>query len=192
MVGVKIPTVRIHMREVFNSPADELYSIFTKKEVSDTCRRHFNWLWMLMLLKSCVSNKHVTVSSTNSIWWTFIRLPETFFCQLFPLQCEAAFLGGLAAASLCCPATSKALLFDVGVVEEPQGLSNDTAVTHSLIRLITGGDDTVVYRVWNTQSLILGLCPSNESGLVLKNFKLQSQGYLWETEMALSSSSAPF
>ncbi|XP_041273119.1 activator of 90 kDa heat shock protein ATPase homolog 2-like isoform X2 [Onychostruthus taczanowskii] len=33
MVGVKIPTVRIHMREVFNSPADELYSIFTKKEV---------------------------------------------------------------------------------------------------------------------------------------------------------------
>ncbi|NXU65159.1 AHSA2 ATPase, partial [Horornis vulcanius] len=36
MVGVKIPTVRIHMREVFNSPADELYSIFTKREVSDT------------------------------------------------------------------------------------------------------------------------------------------------------------
>ncbi|KAM4903129.1 activator of 90 kDa heat shock protein ATPase homolog 2-like isoform 3-T3 [Sylvia borin] len=33
MVGVKIPTVRIHMREVFNSPADELYSIFTKKEL---------------------------------------------------------------------------------------------------------------------------------------------------------------
>lgn len=42
MVGVKIPTVRIHMREVFNSPADELYSIFTKKEVSDGFRRHFN------------------------------------------------------------------------------------------------------------------------------------------------------
>ncbi|NXA73514.1 AHSA2 ATPase, partial [Thryothorus ludovicianus] len=33
MVGVKIPTVRIHMREVFNSPVDELYSIFTKKEL---------------------------------------------------------------------------------------------------------------------------------------------------------------
>ncbi|NWI42727.1 AHSA2 ATPase, partial [Picathartes gymnocephalus] len=33
MVGVKIPTVRIQMREVFNSPADELYSIFTKKEL---------------------------------------------------------------------------------------------------------------------------------------------------------------
>ncbi|NWY29233.1 AHSA2 ATPase, partial [Pheucticus melanocephalus] len=33
MVGVKIPTVRIHMRELFNSPADELYSIFTKKEL---------------------------------------------------------------------------------------------------------------------------------------------------------------
>ncbi|XP_036235530.1 activator of 90 kDa heat shock protein ATPase homolog 2-like [Molothrus ater] len=33
MVGVKIPTVRIYMREVFNSPADELYSIFTKKEL---------------------------------------------------------------------------------------------------------------------------------------------------------------
>ncbi|NXT99886.1 AHSA2 ATPase, partial [Buphagus erythrorhynchus] len=33
MVGVKIPTVRIHMREVFNSPADELYRIFTKKEL---------------------------------------------------------------------------------------------------------------------------------------------------------------
>ncbi|NXU40491.1 AHSA2 ATPase, partial [Drymodes brunneopygia] len=33
MVGVKIPTVRIHMREVFNSPADELYSLFTKKDL---------------------------------------------------------------------------------------------------------------------------------------------------------------
>ncbi|KFP86686.1 Activator of 90 kDa heat shock protein ATPase 2, partial [Apaloderma vittatum] len=32
-VGVKIPTVRIVMRELFNSPADELYSIFTTKEL---------------------------------------------------------------------------------------------------------------------------------------------------------------
>ncbi|NXR04322.1 AHSA2 ATPase, partial [Sagittarius serpentarius] len=32
-VGVKIPTVKILMREVFNSPADELYSTFTTKEV---------------------------------------------------------------------------------------------------------------------------------------------------------------
>ncbi|XP_009078066.1 PREDICTED: activator of 90 kDa heat shock protein ATPase homolog 2 [Acanthisitta chloris] len=31
-VGVKIPTVRILMKEIFNSPADELYSIFTTKE----------------------------------------------------------------------------------------------------------------------------------------------------------------
>ncbi|XP_035178338.1 activator of 90 kDa heat shock protein ATPase homolog 2-like [Oxyura jamaicensis] len=33
IVGVKIPTVRILMREIFNSPADELYSIFTTKEL---------------------------------------------------------------------------------------------------------------------------------------------------------------
>ncbi|XP_009982506.1 PREDICTED: activator of 90 kDa heat shock protein ATPase homolog 2-like [Tauraco erythrolophus] len=33
MVGVKIPTVKILMRETFNSPADELYSIFTTKEL---------------------------------------------------------------------------------------------------------------------------------------------------------------
>ncbi|XP_030346134.1 activator of 90 kDa heat shock protein ATPase homolog 2-like [Strigops habroptila] len=33
MVGVKIPTVKILMREIFNSPADELYSIFTTKEL---------------------------------------------------------------------------------------------------------------------------------------------------------------
>ncbi|XP_015712247.1 activator of 90 kDa heat shock protein ATPase homolog 2 [Coturnix japonica] len=33
LVGVKIPTVRILMREIFNSPADELYSIFTTKEL---------------------------------------------------------------------------------------------------------------------------------------------------------------
>ncbi|XP_026701615.1 activator of 90 kDa heat shock protein ATPase homolog 2-like [Athene cunicularia] len=32
-VGVKIPTVKILMREIFNSPADELYSIFTTKEL---------------------------------------------------------------------------------------------------------------------------------------------------------------
>ncbi|KGL94148.1 Activator of 90 kDa heat shock protein ATPase 2, partial [Charadrius vociferus] len=32
-VGVKIPTVKIFMRETFNSPADELYSIFTTKEL---------------------------------------------------------------------------------------------------------------------------------------------------------------
>ncbi|KAM4679263.1 activator of 90 kDa heat shock protein ATPase homolog 2-like isoform 2-T2 [Amazona ochrocephala] len=32
-VGVKIPTVKILMREIFNSPAEELYSIFTTKEV---------------------------------------------------------------------------------------------------------------------------------------------------------------
>lgn len=42
---------------------------------------------------------------------------------------------------------TKALLFDVGVVEEPEELSNGTAVTHNFIRLITGGDDTVTYRV---------------------------------------------
>ncbi|NXU94643.1 AHSA2 ATPase, partial [Xiphorhynchus elegans] len=33
IVGVKIPTVRIFMREMFDSPADELYSIFTTKEL---------------------------------------------------------------------------------------------------------------------------------------------------------------
>uniref|UniRef100_A0A663EHU5 Activator of Hsp90 ATPase AHSA1-like N-terminal domain-containing protein n=1 Tax=Aquila chrysaetos chrysaetos TaxID=223781 RepID=A0A663EHU5_AQUCH len=33
IVGVKIPTVKILMREIFNSPADELYSIFTTKEL---------------------------------------------------------------------------------------------------------------------------------------------------------------
>ncbi|XP_076191262.1 activator of 90 kDa heat shock protein ATPase homolog 2-like isoform X2 [Aptenodytes patagonicus] len=32
-VGVKIPTVQILLREIFNSPADELYSIFTTKEL---------------------------------------------------------------------------------------------------------------------------------------------------------------
>ncbi|NWW85432.1 AHSA2 ATPase, partial [Rhynochetos jubatus] len=32
-VGVRIPTVKILMREVFSSPADELYSIFTTKEL---------------------------------------------------------------------------------------------------------------------------------------------------------------
>ncbi|NXP76108.1 AHSA2 ATPase, partial [Ramphastos sulfuratus] len=31
-VGVKIPTVKILMREIFNSPAEELYRIFTTKE----------------------------------------------------------------------------------------------------------------------------------------------------------------
>ncbi|NXL84643.1 AHSA2 ATPase, partial [Alectura lathami] len=33
VVGVKIPTVKILMREIFTSPADELYSIFTTKEL---------------------------------------------------------------------------------------------------------------------------------------------------------------
>ncbi|NXV35549.1 AHSA2 ATPase, partial [Rissa tridactyla] len=33
IIGVKIPTVKILMREIFNSPADELYSIFTTKEL---------------------------------------------------------------------------------------------------------------------------------------------------------------
>lgn len=75
---------------------------------------------------------------------------------------------------------TEALLFDVGVVEEPEGLSNGTAATHSLIRLITEDDDTVVYRVWNTPSLILGLCPLKESGLVLENFNLPPQGHLWD------------
>lgn len=97
---------------------------------------------------------------------------RTIFASYSPLQSEAALLRGLGTASLCCPATSEALLFDVGVAEEPEGLTNGTAVTHSLMRWITGGDDTVAYTVWNTLSLILGLCPSNESGLVLKNFKL--------------------
>ncbi|KAF1406211.1 hypothetical protein FQV23_0002120, partial [Spheniscus humboldti] len=32
-VGVKIPTVQILLREIFNSPVDELYSIFTTKEL---------------------------------------------------------------------------------------------------------------------------------------------------------------
>ncbi|XP_010150411.1 PREDICTED: activator of 90 kDa heat shock protein ATPase homolog 2-like, partial [Eurypyga helias] len=32
VVGVKIPTVKILMREIFNSLAEELYSIFTTKE----------------------------------------------------------------------------------------------------------------------------------------------------------------
>ncbi|NWI66146.1 AHSA2 ATPase, partial [Todus mexicanus] len=32
-VGVKIPTAKIVMREVFNSPAEELYRIFTTKEL---------------------------------------------------------------------------------------------------------------------------------------------------------------
>ncbi|NXE25019.1 AHSA2 ATPase, partial [Ardeotis kori] len=32
-IGVKIPTVKILMRETFNSPADELYSIFTTKKL---------------------------------------------------------------------------------------------------------------------------------------------------------------
>lgn len=41
---------------------------------------------------------------------------------------------------------TKALLFDVGVVKKPEGFSNGTAVTHSLIRLSTGGDDTFAYR----------------------------------------------
>lgn len=42
---------------------------------------------------------------------------------------------------------TKALLFDVGGVEEPEGLSNGTAATHSLSRLITGSGDTVAYWV---------------------------------------------
>ncbi|KAM9196299.1 activator of 90 kDa heat shock protein ATPase homolog 2-like [Mergus octosetaceus] len=33
IVGVKIPTVKIIMREIFSSPADELYSVFTTKEL---------------------------------------------------------------------------------------------------------------------------------------------------------------
>ncbi|XP_027309102.1 activator of 90 kDa heat shock protein ATPase homolog 2-like [Anas acuta] len=33
IVGVKIPTVKIVMREIFSSPADELYSVFTTKEL---------------------------------------------------------------------------------------------------------------------------------------------------------------
>ncbi|NXN47651.1 AHSA2 ATPase, partial [Rhinoptilus africanus] len=33
IIGVKIPTVKILMREIFNSPADELYSVFTTKEL---------------------------------------------------------------------------------------------------------------------------------------------------------------
>ncbi|NWX24311.1 AHSA2 ATPase, partial [Aegotheles bennettii] len=33
VIGVKIPTVKILLREIFNSPADELYSIFTTKEL---------------------------------------------------------------------------------------------------------------------------------------------------------------
>ncbi|KAM6366853.1 activator of 90 kDa heat shock protein ATPase homolog 2-like isoform 2-T2 [Alca torda] len=33
IIGVKIPTVKILMREIFNSPANELYSIFTTKEL---------------------------------------------------------------------------------------------------------------------------------------------------------------
>ncbi|NXE77242.1 AHSA2 ATPase, partial [Cochlearius cochlearius] len=33
IVGVKIPTVKILMREIFNCPADKLYSIFTTKEL---------------------------------------------------------------------------------------------------------------------------------------------------------------
>ncbi|NWI17696.1 AHSA2 ATPase, partial [Crypturellus soui] len=33
IVGVKIPTVKIVMKEMFNSPADELYGIFTTKEL---------------------------------------------------------------------------------------------------------------------------------------------------------------
>ncbi|NXU53237.1 AHSA2 ATPase, partial [Turnix velox] len=33
IVGVKIPTVKILMSEIFNSPADKLYSIFTTKEL---------------------------------------------------------------------------------------------------------------------------------------------------------------
>ncbi|KFO72923.1 Activator of 90 kDa heat shock protein ATPase 2, partial [Cuculus canorus] len=32
-VGVKIPTVKILMKEIFNSPADKLYSIFTTKDL---------------------------------------------------------------------------------------------------------------------------------------------------------------
>ncbi|XP_009317906.1 PREDICTED: activator of 90 kDa heat shock protein ATPase homolog 2 [Pygoscelis adeliae] len=32
-VGVKIPTVQILLREIFNSPADELYSVFTTQEL---------------------------------------------------------------------------------------------------------------------------------------------------------------
>ncbi|KFR16955.1 Activator of 90 kDa heat shock protein ATPase 2, partial [Opisthocomus hoazin] len=33
IVGVKIPTVKILLREIFNSPADKFYSIFTTKEL---------------------------------------------------------------------------------------------------------------------------------------------------------------
>ncbi|XP_068266972.1 activator of 90 kDa heat shock protein ATPase homolog 2-like isoform X1 [Nyctibius grandis] len=57
IVGVKIPTVKILMREIFNSPADELYSIFTTKEVSDTFSRQYNWRRMLLQLKSCLVQK---------------------------------------------------------------------------------------------------------------------------------------
>lgn len=35
-VGIKIPTVKILMKEMFASSAEELYSIFTTKEVSST------------------------------------------------------------------------------------------------------------------------------------------------------------
>lgn len=48
IVGVKIPTVKILMREIFNSPADELYSIFTTKEVSDAFNGQYKVMWMLL------------------------------------------------------------------------------------------------------------------------------------------------
>lgn len=60
-VGVKIPTVKILMREIFNSPAEELYRIFTTKEVSDTFYRPCN----LVYLNSCVSNRYVVFTSSG-------------------------------------------------------------------------------------------------------------------------------
>ncbi|NXO02267.1 AHSA2 ATPase, partial [Rhinopomastus cyanomelas] len=88
-VGVKIPTVKIVMRETFAAPADELYRIFTTKEASDSLSRSPAVIeaekgGKLQMFDGCVSGEYAELvpSQRIALKWRCRSWPEEHYAAV--------------------------------------------------------------------------------------------------------------
>ncbi|NWU89519.1 AHSA2 ATPase, partial [Upupa epops] len=88
-VGVKIPTVKIVMRETFSSPADELYRIFTTKELVQKFSKRPAVIeaekgGRLQMFDGCVSGEYVELvpSQRIALKWRCRSWPEEHYAAV--------------------------------------------------------------------------------------------------------------
>ncbi|KFO88832.1 Activator of 90 kDa heat shock protein ATPase 2, partial [Buceros rhinoceros silvestris] len=89
VVGVKIPTVKILMREIFSSPADELYRIFTTKELVQKFSKcpaviEAEKGGKLQMFDGCVSGEYVELVPSQRIVlkWRCRSWPEEHYATV--------------------------------------------------------------------------------------------------------------